>query len=409
MSRIPIEQLSILATHRDHSLFSDDMVARYSELQERLCDKRVLVIGGAGSIGSATLQQLMVFYPRTLHVVDTNENNLTELVRDIRSRPNRLGIPDFRALPIDFGSPVMQRFLKEEDPYDYVLNFAALKHVRSEKDTYSLLQMLDTNILRVARLLVWLQERTGTRSYFCVSTDKAANPVNLMGASKRLMEHIIFSGAVAPGFSERITSARFANVAFSDGSLLHGWLKRLEKRQPLAVPRKTRRFFISLQEAGEICVLAAVYAPHRHLLIPKLNSADDLRDLQSIAEDFLQQNGFEPHLCENETEAKECLEADISREKYPLLLTPLDTFGEKSYEEFIGRGEDVIELGMSKLLGICYDTCDTTLLRGFLREAQEWVADPLCRLTKDKIAQAMAAVMPELVYRDSVKGLDERM
>ena len=201
-----LNELAVLATGRSSDLFSGDLQQRHEEIRKHLAEKTVLVIGGAGSIGSSTVEALTAFAPRSLHVVDTNENGLAELVRDLRSRREGLRIADFRTLPLDFGSLIFRRFLDEQEPYDYVLNFAALKHVRSEKDVYSLLQMLDTNVLKPVRLLRWLQDKEARGAYFCVSTDKAANPVNLMGASKRLMEHAIFSGEVAPDLEARITS-----------------------------------------------------------------------------------------------------------------------------------------------------------------------------------------------------------
>jgi FlaA1/EpsC-like NDP-sugar epimerase len=236
-----INDLARLATGREKELFTEDIDRFRTELTQRIGGSRILVIGGAGSIGAATVRSLVPFGARSLHVVDQNENTLVELVRDLRSRFDASKLPDFRTLPLNFGSPIMERFLMEEEPYDFVLNFAALKHVRSEKDCCSILQMLDTNVVKPAYLLKWLVNRGGLRGYFCVSTDKAANPVNLMGASKRLMEHVIFSGEVAECRDVKITSARFANVAFSDGSLLQGWLMRLSQGQPLAVPRDTRR------------------------------------------------------------------------------------------------------------------------------------------------------------------------
>src|SRR5213075_197665 len=204
-----------------------------------------------------------------------------ELVRDLRGRPSGLSVRDFRTLPLDFGSATMRRYLLDAEPYSLVLNFAAVKHVRSEKDSYALLHMFDTNVLKATRLLDWLVERGGVHTYFSVSTDKAANPVNLMGASKRLMELAMFShDATTRGMA--IRSARFANVAFSDGSLLDGWLRRLEKRQPLAAPRSTQRYFISLRESGQLCLLAALCAPPAHVVIPRLDSAAHLRALEGI-------------------------------------------------------------------------------------------------------------------------------
>ena len=401
--------LSFLATHREQSLFTSDLRTCSSQIENEIIDKRILVIGGAGSIGSATVHEIVSFQPAALHVVDVNENNLAELVRGLRSSNQVFDVPDFRTLPLDFGSTVMQRFIVEQPPYDMILNFAAIKHVRSEKDVYSILQMIDTNVLKPARLLNWVAEKGGTKAYFCVSTDKAANPVNLMGASKRLMEHVIFSDTESSGATVRATSARFANVAFSDGSLLYSWIKRLEKRQPLAVPKTTRRFFISLQEAGKICLIAAVCAKDRHLLIPRLSPDTDLQELQPIAEGFLRNHGYEPRHYESETEAKANIVSDIADAKYPLLITPLNTSGEKSYEEFVGEGEYVVETGLADLLAVQHKPCDRDIFLKFLSTARKWVDDPLIPISKNEIVSAISSVIKELAHQESGRNLDERM
>lgn len=404
-----IEELSVLATGRTRSLFADDVEGHREEIESQIQGRRVLVIGGAGSIGAATVQILTAYHPRALHVVDHNENGLAELVRDLRSRREGLDVADFRALPFDFGSPIMRRFLTDEPPYDHVLNFAALKHVRTEKDVYSLLQMIDTNVLKPAVLLRWLGAKGSTQTYFCVSTDKAANPVNLMGASKRLMEHVIFGGEVCAQFRGRVTSARFANVAFSEGSLLHSFRCRLEKRQPLAVPQGTRRFFVSLQEAGQICVLAALCAPTRHLLIPRLDPATDLRCLDTIAAAFLKEYGFEPRNYGDESECRMRLEDDVAHGFYPLLLTPLDTSGEKPYEEFVGNGEQALELGMRGLLGVAYAPAPPNTVPRVLDELASLVADPEAQVTKDQLVASVMSAVPQLRHAERGRHLDDRM
>jgi len=404
-----IDDLSALATGRSYELFTDDLQSRRMEIEERTAGRRILVIGGAGSVGSATVRALLTFNPEALHVIDQSENNLAEMTRDLRSSSSELDNIDFRTLPVDYGSSVMHRFILEQRPYDYVLNFAALKHVRSEKDTYSLLQMLDTNLIKLARLLCWLQEKGGTASFFSVSTDKAANPVNLMGASKRIMEHMIFSGEIAPDLKVKMTSARFANVAFSDGSLLQSFLKRLEKHQPLASPTGTRRFFISLREAGQLCLLAAICAPENHLLIPRLDPDSDLFELKTIATAVLEYYGFEPRFYDNEEEAKAGVESDVESGHYPLLLTPLDTSGEKSYEEFVSDGEECVEVGMSKLLGVPYRPGHEGSLLNLLTVIEEFLSHPKRNIKKERIISEISTVVPELSHIESGRSLDERM
>ncbi|MCF7762199.1 MAG: polysaccharide biosynthesis protein [Verrucomicrobia bacterium] len=404
-----IDELTTLMTGRDKALFAPDVERFRDRLNAGIRGRRILLIGGAGSIGGATVRGILPFRPGALHVVDQNENGLAELVRDLRNRDEIACETDFRTLPLECGSPIMRRFLGEQASYDFVLNFAALKHVRSEKDVYSTLQMLDTNALKPGRLLNWLVERGGLRGYFCVSTDKAANPVNLMGASKRLMEHVIFSGEVADTSGITITSARFANVAFSDGSLLQSWLNRLDKRQPLAVPRNTRRYFISLQEASQICLLAAFCTPDGDLLIPNFDPRKDLKDLGELAGGLLRHRGYEPQVHESETAARRAMDGSGSRGRYPLLLTPLDTSGEKPYEEFLSSTERAVALGMENLLGVPYARMEPHRLLPVLRRLERFVSGEEQAVELALVVQAAAEVIPEFNHRNSRKNLDHRM
>lgn len=396
---------SEVATGRPSDLFEEDWRTRQGEIEATIGGRRLLVIGGAGSIGSAAVKLIADFRPQALHVVDQNENNLAEVVRDLRSREHGLDVPDFRAIPIDFGSPIMRRFVASEAPYDLILNFAAIKHVRSEKDTCSLLQMLETNVIKPARFLQWMRERGADSAYFSISTDKAANPVNLMGASKRLMEHVVFAG----GGSSRRISSRFANVAFSDGSLLASFLKRLEKRQPIACPEETRRFFISLREAGEICVLAAACAPSHSIAIPRMDAQKDLRPLDQIAATFLSLQKFEPRIYRDEQEARMKIGEDMRSGYYPLLLTALDTAGEKSYEEFVGDGEEVDEFGMSSLLAVRYSPVPTETVVAFVDEVEKLIAEPTIAVEKQDLIRMMGVVVPELRHNEQRTHLDQRM
>jgi len=403
-------RLAQTATHRAESLFAADYAGGLDRIRQQLSGARALVIGGAGSIGSSVVRQLCQLEMAALHVVDQSENSLVELTRDLRNSGQRLAPADLQWLPLDFGSPVMQRFLASTKPYDFVLNFAAIKHVRSEKDVTSVLHMLDVNVLSQHRLLGWIHASNPQARYFSVSTDKAANPVNLMGASKRLMEHVMFAGAAGGSTPLRATSARFANVAFSDGSLLQGWLQRLAKGQPLAVPRSTRRFFVSLEEAGQLCVLAALCQADRQILVPRLSPEADLHDLEHVAEAFLRLQGFESA---RYTDAARAI-ADVSKEKaagrYPLLVTPLDTSGEKPYEEFVGSNETSVEVGLPNLLAVQYRSLERpAVLSALLGTLATLIADVTRPVSKQDLVDLVGGVVEEFAHVETGKRLDDRV
>jgi len=390
---------------RSSSLFKSDMDANRGKIANSLKGRRVLVVGGGGSIGSVTTRLLLQYEPRAIHVIDQSENYLAELVRDIRSGSEVKRFLDLRMFPIDFAGPIADRMIREEAPYDIVLNFAALKHVRSEKDIYSLLQMLDTNIVRQARFKKWIVEREGTTRYFGVSTDKAANPTSLMGATKRLMEDVLFSGASA--HSMIVTSARFANVAFSNGSLLQAWLRRLELGQPLAVPRNTRRYFVTQHEAGEICILASLLGNGGEILIPRLDPAKELRLLETLAMQVIELHGYKPVPFEDETEARLAV-SELRRKKcWPLLLTPLDTSGEKAYEEFVGQGEFAHEVGLIGLRAIRH--AGAIMDEALIERIQTLIFNVGQKTSKPDIVAAVASAVPNLRHVETQKSLDQRM
>lgn len=399
------DTLGTLVTRRSRSQFAADIAARESDLRAVVEGKRVLVVGGAGTIGAATTGLLADLRPASLHVVDQSENYLAELVRELRGRPQGLQVADFRTLPLDYGSAVMGRFLADAAPYDLVLNFAALKHVRSEKDTYSLLQMLDTNIVKHVRFKRWLHKFGHSGRYFAVSTDKAANPTSLMGASKRLMEDVAFDVAAGGG---GVTSARFANVAFSNGSLLQGFLARLEKLQPLAVPRDTRRYFVSQHESGEICLLAALLGEPGCVYFPLLDSRTELQTLESVAERVLGMAGYRAEIFADETEARNAL-PELSRQgAWPLLLTPLDTSGEKPYEEFVGDDERAVATGFKSLGALRHGGASSGLSEVIERldRAIHHVED---RIDKETIVALVKTLIPTFAHRETGKSLDDRL
>jgi FlaA1/EpsC-like NDP-sugar epimerase len=404
-----MDELAALATGRSDDLFAEDLRCQSDKIRGQLEGRRILVLGGAGSIGASTVSLLADFDPACLHVVDHNENALAELVRDLRSRNGGLRVRDFRAVPIDFGSPIMLRFLKTEQPYDWLFNFAALKHVRSDKDVCSLLQMFDTNLLKPLACWRWLEDTSSTPNYFSVSTDKAAEPANLMGASKRLMEHVMFCEQGLMSSAKRATSSRFANVAFSNGSLLESFVRRFEKRQPLAAPRNTSRYFISQREAGQICVLAATCGPHRHIMIPSLNPREDTKLLDEIAVAFLRQKGLEPQIYQQEETARASVSRDLVSNRYPLLLTDLDTEGEKSSETFADQEEEIVEIGMSRILAVRYRPVPAELLHNFLNVIRDFVSAPDQPVDKRSIIEAVAKVIPEFNYLQRPLTLDQRM
>jgi len=390
---------------RPTSLFAADVAARRAEIASAVEGKRFLVVGGAGSIGSSVTKLLVGYRPAALHVVDHSENYLAELVRHLRSSTNVPASLDLRMLPIDFGGAVCRRLLRDEAPYEVVLNFAALKHVRSEKDVYSLLQMLDTNVVRQARFKEWIAERGGTQRYFAVSTDKAANPTSLMGATKRLMEDVLFTVGATPAMTA--TSARFANVAFSNGSLPQAWLRRIELDEPLAVPRDTRRYFVTQQEAGEICLLGALVASNREIVIPRLDPKSELRLLETLAVKVLALHGFEAVQFTDESEARRALPELKARKRWPLILTPLDTSGEKPYEEFVGDGEKAHEIGLAQLRAVRHAT---EAVRGELIDHLERLINDAARdATKGDLAAAIAAAIPNFRHVETHKSLDARM
>jgi FlaA1/EpsC-like NDP-sugar epimerase len=409
MKYVSTNELDRLATGRSDDLFSADFEERRRELTEAIRGRRILVIGGAGSIGSATIRKLIGFRPAAVHVVDQNENGLAELVRDLRSERDGLQVADFRTYPIDFGSPIMERLLSMAPPYDAVLNFAALKHVRSEKDVPSLLQMFNTNIVKAARLIERLAMSRFRGRYFSVSTDKAANPVNLMGASKRAMEHVALSGDFAGDQFASVNSARFANVAFSDGSLLQAWLHRLQKGQALAAPRATRRFFVSTSEAGQICAMAAFALDDRQIAIPRLDAVEDLHLLEEIAERVIEAHGLKARRYEDEASARQRVRADVSEGFYPLLLTPLDTSGEKPFEEFAGDEEHVTEVGLRNLLTVHYTPLTGGVVARFVERLSQLIDRPELPVTKDDIVREVGEVVPQFRHLETGRSLDDRM
>ena len=330
---------------RTKELFLEDIQTYEKELSKIVSNSTFLVIGGAGSIGQAVTKEIFKRNPKKLHVVDISENNMVELVRDIRSSFGYIN-GDFQTFALDIGSSEYDAFIKADGKYDYVLNLSALKHVRSEKDPFTLMRMIETNIFNTDKTLQQSIEN-GTKKYFCVSTDKAANPVNMMGASKRIMEMFVNRRSKQID----VSMARFANVAFSDGSLLHGFNQRIQKNQPLVAPNDIKRYFVTPQESGELCLMSCIFGENRDIFFPKLSVNLHLITFADIAVKYLQNLGYEPYLCKDEDEARELAKTLPASGKWPCLFTSSDTTGEKDFEEFF-TDKEVLDMTKFENLGV---------------------------------------------------------
>ena len=330
---------------RKSELFNDDVKKNEKKIKEIVISSRFIVIGGAGSIGSAVVKEIFKRNPKKLHVVDINENNLTELVRDIRSQFGYIH-GEFKTFALDVGSLEYDAFIQSDGKYDYVLNLSALKHVRSEEDPFTLMRLINVNILNTDKTIKQ-SIKNNTKKYFCVSTDKATNPVNLMGASKRIMEMYLMTRSS----NINVSTARFANVAFSDGSLLCGFDNRIKKRQPIAAPSDIKRYFLTPQESGELCLLSCIFGENRDIFFPKLSESKNLLSFSDLAIKYLSEKGYEAYICKTEDEARELVKTLPDHKKWPCLFTNSNTTGEKETEEFFTENEEV-DMNMFINLGI---------------------------------------------------------
>lgn len=387
---------------REQKIFSKDLDLLESQISEIICKSRFLIIGGAGSIGRAVTREIFKRDPKTLHVVDISENNLVELVRDIRSTEG-YGSGEFKTFAVDCGAIEFVALMKNEGPYDYVFNLSALKHVRSEKDPYTLMRMIMVNVFNTVSS-VRLAKEMGVKKYFCVSTDKAANPVNMMGASKRIMEMFLMRESV----SVNISAARFANVAFSDGSLLHGFDQRFSKRQPLSAPNDVRRYFVTSQESGELCLLSGLLGNNREIFFPKLSENLHLITFSEIAKKYLKARGYEPCECETEDEARDRAEELIANYQWPCHFFKSDTTGEKDFEEFFTDKED-LDLERFLSIGVIKNEAvfDEYKLDEFMRGIHALRDD--CTWSKEDIVKLYFSLLPEFAHKETGKYLDERM
>ena len=387
---------------RENELFIQDVSLHEQELQRIIASSTFLVIGGAGSIGQAVTKEIFKRNPRKLHVVDISENNMVELVRDIRSSYGYIA-GDFQTFALDIGSVEYDAFIKADGQYDYVLNLSALKHVRSEKDPFTLMRMIDVNILNTEKTLLQAIAKK-TKKYFCVSTDKAANPVNMMGASKRIMEMFLMRRSLEIS----ISTARFANVAFSDGSLLHGFNQRIQKSQPIVAPKDIKRYFVTPRESGELCLMSCIFGENRDIYFPKLSESLHLITFAEIAVKYLEAMGYEPYLCETEDEARKLAHTLPSQGKWPCLFTDSDTTGEKDFEEFFTEKE-TLDMTRFQNLGIIKNepVFDNQALEMFIRyiddrkKAMHW--------NKEEIVNLFNRMIPEFGHKETGKYLDGKM
>ena len=390
-------------TLRPHSMFLDDIEANRVSLTREIKNKTVCVIGGAGSIGSSFIKAVLRFEPKSVVVVDLNENGLAELVRDVRSTEGLYVPNEFRCYTLNFADPIFERIFREEKGFDIVANFSAHKHVRSEKDKYSVQALIENNDIKAKKLMDLLTVYPPNH-FFCVSTDKAANPVNIMGASKRIMEDLV----MAYNKYFKVTTARFANVAFSNGSLPDGWIHRLQKKQPLAAPSDVKRYFVSPEESGQICMLACILGNPGEVFFPKLGE-DQMLTFSSICDDFVKAEGFKKVECKNDPEAKHFAAAmGYDSDSYPVVYFKSDTTGEKAYEEFYVPGEK-IDMVRFKALGVVEQTTRHTMpeVNSFFEKLEGIFERP--DFTKAQVVDAIKEFIPNFEHEEKGKNLDQKM
>ena len=390
-------------TYRTQSMFAADIETKKEKLKEEIEGKSVLVIGGAGTIGSSYIRALLPFRPSKLIVVDISENGLTELTRDLRSTYGMYVPEEYRTYPLNFADPIFEKIFRAEGGFDIVANFSAHKHVRSEKDVYSVQALLENNVLKARGLLDLLMEFP-PRHFFCVSTDKAANPVNIMGASKKIMEDMIM--AYSTGF--KVSTARFANVAFSNGSLLAGFIERLMKRQPLSAPNDVKRYFVSPDESGQICMLACILGNSREIFFPKLGE-EQMMTFSSIADRFLHSLGYEVKHCSSEEEARRfAAEMPVDSKEYPVYYFSSDTTGEKSFEEFYVTGEQV-NMKRFQALGVIEEVKSKSIneINIFFDKLKNTLNSPATK--KEEVVQAIQEFIPNFEHIEKGKNLDQKM
>ena len=387
---------------RDTEIFTKDISTKEQELSKIVNGSTFLVIGGAGSIGQAVTKEIFKRNPLKLHVVDISENNMVELVRDLRSSFGYID-GDFQTFALDIGSIEYDAFIESDGKYDYVINLSALKHVRSEKDPFTLMRMIDVNDFNTEKTVLQAI-KNASKKYFCVSTDKAANPVNMMGASKRIMEMYLMN------LSQKITisTARFANVAFSDGSLLHGFNQRIQKRQPIVAPNDIKRYFVTPKESGELCLMSCIFGENRDVFFPKLNQDLHLITFADIAVKYLAELGYKPYLCASEEEARQMIAILPEQGMWPCLFASSDTTGEKDFEEFY-TNQEVVDINTFENFGIIknepnfssdkIELFSTSITE--MKQSKKW--------NKEQIVSLFLKMIPDFGHKETGKYLDSKM
>ena len=387
---------------RTKELFSDDITNHNKKLKSIVSTSTFLVIGAAGSIGQAVTKEIFKRNPKKLHVVDISENNLVELVRDIRSSFGYIE-GEFKTYALDIGSIEYDSFIKSDGKYDYILNLSALKHVRSEKDPFTLMRMIDTNIFNTDKTLQQSIQNKA-KKYFCVSTDKAANPVNMMGASKKVMEMFVMRRSLEID----VSMARFANVAFSDGSLLHSFNQRIQKKQPIVAPNDIKRYFVTPQESGELCLMSCIFGENRDIFFPKLSENLHLISFADIAVKYLNNLGYKPYLCKDENEARELVEVLSVKGEWPCLFTTSDTTGEKDFEEFY-TSKEILDMKRFNNLGVIKNEAlfDNKKLDKFTDKINTFKTN--LSWNKNEIVEEFFTLIPDFKHKETGKYLDGKM
>lgn len=387
---------------REKELFEKDISFYEKELKSIISKSTFLVIGAAGSIGQAVTKEIFKRGPKKLHAVDISENNMVELVRDLRSSIGYIK-GEFATFALDIGSKEYDAFIKSDGQYDYVLNLSALKHVRSEKDPFTLMRMCEVNIFNTDKTLSQ-SIKNKTKKYFCVSTDKAANPVNMMGASKRIMEMFVNRRSK----DINVSMARFANVAFSDGSLLHGFNQRVAKQQPIVAPNDIKRYFVTPKESGELCLMSCIFGENRDIFFPKLSVDLHLISFADIAVKYLKEIGYEPYLCKDEDEARKLAETLPSKGQWPCLFTSSDTTGEKDFEEFY-TDKETIDMEKFENLGVIKN--DPVYNEEKLNSFENNIKGLLNKYSWDKenIVKEFFKMIPDFGHKETGKYLDGKM